>query len=76
MTINSVLKKIEKGRLSASLAKALRLAERAGDEGFATWCRLELGGYIASSSAMTEEVVVPEYRTGVGQHAEMVMVAL
>ncbi len=69
--IDAILTNINREPLSSSLGKTLRLAERAGDSEVAKWCRLELGGYLASNQAMTEDVVVPEYRTVAGQHQDI-----
>ena len=69
--VDGILSNLDKGRLSASLGKALRLAERAGDKELVRWCRLELGGYFASNAAMGDDTVVPEYRTVPGQHADI-----
>ncbi|MCI0622072.1 MAG: hypothetical protein L0387_10455 [Acidobacteria bacterium] len=61
----------ETGRLSSCLRRTTYLAQdaRAGD--IERWCRLELGGYVASNPAMGEDIVVPEYRTVVGQHVDV-----
>jgi len=67
----SILEAIDESPLSISLGKALRLASRAGIKELDRWCRLELGGYFASNPAMGEDIVVPEYRTVVGQHADI-----
>jgi hypothetical protein len=67
----SILKSIEASPLSRSLGKAGRLAHSLGFKDLDRWCRLELGGYLASNPAMSEDIVVPEYRTVVGQHAEI-----
>lgn len=67
----SILEAIEESPLSTSLGKALRLASRAGIKELDRWCRLELGGYYVSNPAMGEDIVVPEYRTVVGQHADI-----
>lgn len=58
---------VEEQPLSQSLPAALRIANAIGDEGLASWIRLELMGYFADNPAMTEEVVVPEYRGVPGQ---------
>jgi len=71
VTVDSLLDKLGDESLSSSLAKALRLADRGGNRALAIWCRLELGGYWSSNSAMTEDVVVPEYRTVPGQHTDI-----
>lgn len=57
--------------LSRALIAALRTAQTAGATELAQWCRLELGGYWASNSAMAKDTVVPDYRTVMGQHADI-----
>lgn len=57
--------------LSDSIRSALRLAEQAGDEELRSWCRLELGGYWESNPALTDDTVVPKYRSVVGQHTDI-----
>jgi len=49
--------------LSELLPKLLAFARRAEYQELETWVRLELDGYYSTNSAMTEDVVVPEYRT-------------
>jgi hypothetical protein len=66
-----ILGNLDSSPLSQSLRQALSLAEDAGHADTARWCRLELGGYLASNPAMDEKTVVPEYRTVVGQHADI-----
>jgi hypothetical protein len=66
-----ILESIEASPLSRSLGTAGRLAHRLGFKDLDRWCRLELGGYLASNPAMTEDIVVPEYRTVVGQHTDI-----
>jgi hypothetical protein len=71
MTIaEKILDEIGSKPLSYSLGKALRLSRRLKSADFEKWCKLELGGYYSSNPAMDENVVVPEYRTVVGQHAD------
>ena len=53
--------------LSASLPRILRFAESINDTSLATWVRLELLGYAGSNPVMTEQTIVPEYRTVGGQ---------
>lgn len=57
--------------LSKSLQKAMPIFHKSGAGDFERWLRLELGGYFASNSAMDEDTIVPEYRTVVGQHADI-----
>jgi hypothetical protein len=54
--------------LSELIAELLILAQEADRPEVAKWARLELGGYFRGNSALTEDVVVPEYRTVVGQY--------
>ena len=68
---SKIIKALGRESLSRSLRKALRLADRLNAKEFLNWCRLELGGYVASNPAMTDQIVVPEYRTVVGQHADI-----
>lgn len=69
--MSKLRKAIGQESLSTSLRKALRLADRLATSDLRDWCRLELGGYYASNSVMTDDVVVPEYRSVVGQHADI-----
>jgi hypothetical protein len=49
--------------LSRLLPRALRIARECGDEGFASWLRLELEGYYGRNPAQTDNTEVPKYRT-------------
>jgi len=49
---------------------ALRLAQQLENEEFEKWIRLELHGYFNSNPVITEDVVVPKYRTVAGQHSD------
>ena len=69
--MSKLRKGIGKEPLSTSLRKALRLADRLAINDLRDWCCLELGGYWASNPVMTDDVVVPEYRSVVGQHADI-----
>jgi hypothetical protein len=57
--------------LSTSLRKAMHLANHMSAIDLSTWCRLELGGYLASNPAMADDITVPEYRTVIGQHVDI-----
>jgi len=57
--------------LSKSLRKAIVIAQESSAVDLVHWLQLELGGYYASNSAMDEDTIVPEYRTVVGQHADI-----
>jgi hypothetical protein len=66
-----LLGKISTAPLSQLLSLSLRLARELGDKAFEKWCRLEIDGYFADNLAMTSDVVVPEYRTVVGQYSDI-----
>ena len=68
--VKTILNNIDSMPLSNSLGKALRLSQQTHSKDFEQWCRLELVGYFSSNPAMDENVVVPEYRTVVGQHVD------
>ena len=70
-SFNSILESIEGSPLSRSLGATARHANRLGFKDLDRWCRLELGGYVATNPAMSEDIIVPEYRTVVGQHADI-----
>jgi len=57
--------------LSKSLRKAIVIAQESSAVDLVHWLQLELGGYYASNSAMDEDTIVPEYRTVIGQHADI-----
>jgi hypothetical protein len=57
--------------LSKALQHAARFAAEAGALEFERWLRIELGGYYGSNSAMSPDVVVPEYRTVSGVHFDI-----
>lgn len=63
-----LLRRVESDEaLSVVLSSALRLARDSDDHELAAWIELELLGYKAGTPSMTDEVVVPEYRTINGQ---------
>src|SRR5664280_697439 len=65
-----LMKSIEELPLSKSLQKILCVAQELKDNEFEKWIRLELHGYWNTNSALTEEVVVPEYRTVAGYYTD------
>jgi hypothetical protein len=65
-----LLSKMTSAPLGQTLPLALRLARELGDKAFEKWVRLELAGYLRDNVAMSEDVVVPEYRTVAGQHTD------
>jgi AbiTii len=67
---DQLMKSIEELPLSQSLQKILRVAQELKEKEFEKWVRLELHGYWNTNSALTEEVVVPEYRTVAGYYAD------
>lgn len=64
---DAILHASKDGPLGKSLASTLRVAVRTHDTELSTWSRLELMGYVTENPAMTEQIVVPEYRS-VGGH--------
>ncbi len=62
-----LLQQVEDLPLSKSLSKVLGAAVQAHDDELTTWTRLELLGYVKDNPVMTEQTVVPEYRTVSGQ---------
>lgn len=63
---DELMRMIETLPLSKSLSKALRFAQEIKDSQLEKWIRLELHGYWNSNTSLTEEDVVPEYRTVAG----------
>jgi len=61
-----LLTTVEEQPLSRSLPKVLSMATTIGADDLAVWTKLELMGYVAENPEVTEDVVVPEYRTVVG----------
>jgi hypothetical protein len=62
----SLLAVIEEQPLSRSLPRVLSTAITIGADDLACWTKLELMGYFPENPAMTDEVVVPEYRSVAG----------
>lgn len=67
---DQLMKSIEELPLGKALQKTLRVAQELKDNVFEKWIRLELHGYWNTNSALTEEVVVPEYRTVAGYYTD------
>lgn len=65
--VDRVIRMAESGPLSKSLPAALKLANVARDNEFASWLKLELLGYLHGTPELTDSVVVPEYRAVGGQ---------
>ncbi len=65
------LNDIHNAPLSRLLRQTLSLAKSIGDQQIESWARLELDGYYTHNPAMTEQTVVPEYRTVGGQYSDI-----
>ena len=57
--------------VSSLLNKALSIAQMLGDDDLEIWARLETNGYAKENTALTEDVVVPKYRTVIGQYSDV-----
>lgn len=58
----------ENAKVSQMLSSALLLSKKVQDTQFEKWVKLEFNGYFNTNPALTEEVIVPEYRTVVGHY--------
>ncbi|MFC2015527.1 hypothetical protein ACFLUM_01195 [Chloroflexota bacterium] len=56
--------------LSQLLPRTLSLAHKMANSGLKEWARLEIDGYFSDNPAMTEDVIVPAYRTVAGQYTD------
>jgi hypothetical protein len=56
--------------LSTLLPELLVFAQDVRNSEVTRWATLELGGYLSGNSALTNDIVVPEYRTVVGQYSD------
>jgi hypothetical protein len=65
-----LLSTIESDPLSRTLPRVIRLAQTAGERDLENWARLELHGYWRGNPAMSEQVVIPDYRTVAGQWSD------
>lgn len=70
MNFNSIMKRIDDEPLSKSLPMVLRLSKSIGASDLEKWVKLELNGYFNTNPALTDEVIVPEFRTVTGQHSD------
>lgn len=64
--VENLLRQAQDLPLSKSLSSTLRAAVRVGDTRLVIWARLELLGYVRDNPAMTDDTVVPEYRSVTG----------
>jgi hypothetical protein len=69
--IDSIHKALDTKNTSDALRKTLRLSAITKANDLSRWCKLELGGYIDSNPAMSEDTKVPKYRSVVGQHKDL-----
>ena len=70
MNFDFIMKRIDDEPLSKSLPMVLRLSQSIDASDLEKWIRLELNGYFNTNPALTEEVIVPEYRTVAGHHSD------
>jgi hypothetical protein len=64
------LKMLDEMPLSKLLPKALQFSQEIKDVEFEKWIRLELHGYWNTNPALTEDTIVPEYRTVTGYYTD------
>ncbi|MCG7946621.1 MAG: hypothetical protein N0C84_09815 [Candidatus Thiodiazotropha taylori] len=70
MNFDKLIEIVPNEPLSKSLPVVLRLAITVDDHDLIKWVKLELNGYFNTNPELTEEVIVPEYRTVAGQHSD------
>lgn len=63
-----ILSMVDCTPLSELLSLSLRLSHKIRNKDMEKWIQLELNGYFNTNPSLTEDVVVPEYRTIVIQH--------
>ena len=69
---NEVLRDLRSPKsLSEILPSVLILSKKIKDKELEKWTQLEMSGYVSANPAMTDEVVVPEYRTVPGQYHDI-----
>lgn len=68
LLIDDILEKSTELELSAVLPKVLTLAKQLNDKDFEKWILLETSGYFNTNPALTDEVIVPDYRKVPGQY--------
>jgi len=66
---NEIAQKADSEPLSRLLLSMLTLARRLSNPDLENWVRLEVGGYLHQNPAMSDDIVVPEYRTIAGQRS-------
>lgn len=65
---NELVASVATAPLSQIFPMALQLAHTLNNEEFKKWILLEYNGYFNTNPALTDDVLVPEYRSVVGQH--------
>jgi len=68
--LSDIINLINEKKLSEILEICIHYATFNDDTELLRWAALELNGYFASNKYLTEDVIVPEYRTVVGQYAD------
>lgn len=67
---NELMMMIDEAPLSKLLPKVLRIAQELHDSELEKWVRLELHGYWNTNPALTEDTIVPKYRTVSGYYTD------
>lgn len=67
LLIEEILSKVSELELSAVMPKILTVAKQLDDKDFENWILLETSGYFNTNPAMTDDVIVPDYRKVPGQ---------
>lgn len=70
MNFDELMQTVSNEPLSKSLPLVLRLAITINEPELVKWVKLELNGYFNTNPGLTEDVIVPEYRTVAGQHSD------
>ncbi|MET4084293.1 uncharacterized protein (TIGR02391 family) [Pedobacter sp. UYP30] len=68
LLIEEILSKVSELELSAVMPKILTVAKQLNDKDFEKWILLETTGYFNTNPAMTDDIIVPEYRKVPGQY--------
>ncbi len=68
---NEIIESLQNGDLLSKIMPSILIfAKRIDDAEFIKWAELEMNGYYNSNPALTEDVVVPEYRIVAGQYLD------
>lgn len=71
LLIDDILQRSTELKTSEVLPKALTLAQILDDKDFEKWILLEASGYYETNSALTDDVIVPNYRKVAGQYHDI-----